>query len=91
MKLAKKNIKVLSLFFIDNVQNYRYYDEEGQHKGKYAEWFEKAYSEVLAEDKVYQNLPKHILDASPEEVHDGYFSKDRKKWKCKKYINRRGK
>jgi len=80
LKLSKKNIKVLSLFFIDNVSNYRYYDEEGQHKGKYALWFEKAYKEVLAEDEIYKNLPKHILEASPEEVHNGYFSKDRKKW-----------
>ncbi len=80
LRLSKRNIKVLSLFFIDNVENYRYYDEEGQHKGKYAIWFEKAYEEVLAEDEDYQNLPKHILDASPEEVHNGYFSIDRKKW-----------
>lgn len=80
LKLSKRNIKVLSLFFIDNVENYRYYDEEGPHKGKYAEWFEKAYLEVLAEDDAYQSLPKYILDASPDEVHDGYFSIDRKKW-----------
>lgn len=80
LKLSKRNIKVLSLFFIDAVENYRYYDEEGAHKGKYAEWFEKAYNEVLAENEAYQNLPKYILDASAEEVHDGYFSKDRKKW-----------
>lgn len=80
LRFSKRNIKVLSLFFIDAVENYRYYDEEGAHKGKYAEWFEKAYREVLAEDDAYQNLPNHILNASPEEVHDGYFSKDRKKW-----------
>ena len=79
LKLAKKNIKVLSLFFIDDVKNYRFYDEEGQHKGKYAEWFEKAYKEVIAEED-YKNLPKHILEATPEEVHNGYFSIDRKKW-----------
>lgn len=80
LKLSKRNIKVLSLFFIDKVENYRYYDDDGQHKGKYAQWFEKAYREVLEEDESYQNLPKHILNTSPEEVHDGYFSKDRKKW-----------
>lgn len=79
LKLAKKNIKVLSLFFIDNVQNYRYYDEEGPHKGKYAEWFEQVYKKIIAEDK-YKNLPKHILESNPEDVHNGYFSIDRKKW-----------
>ena len=79
LKLSKRNIKVLSLFFIDNVENYRYYDEEGQHKGKYAEWFEKAYREVIAEED-YKDLPKHILDATADEVHNGYFSIDRKRW-----------
>ena len=79
LKFAKKNIKVLSLFFIDEVANYRYYDEDGPQKGKYAVWFEKAYNKVIAEDK-YKELPKHILNLSAEEVHDGYFSIDRKKW-----------
>ena len=79
LKLHKKNIKVLSLFFIDEVANYRKYDEDGTHKGKYALWFEKAYKDIIAEEK-YQKLPKHILNLSPEEVHNGYFSGDGKKF-----------
>ena len=78
LKLSKKNIKVLSLFFIDEVDNYRLYDEDGVHKGKYALWFEEAYKNIIAEDK-YKELPKHILSLSPEEVHNGYFSRDGKK------------
>ena len=77
--LSKKNIKVLSLFFIDEVNNYRLYDDEGTHKGKYAIWFEEAYKRIISEDK-YKKLPKHILSLSPEEVHSGYFSKDGKKF-----------
>lgn len=86
LKLSKKNIKVLSLFFIDEVANYRWYDEDGAHKGKYALWFEKAYKEVLEEED-FSNLPKHILISAPEDVHDGYFSQD----KQKKFINTDGK
>ena len=79
LKYAEKNIKILSLFFIDEVANYRYYDEEGPQKGKYAIWFENAYKKIISEDK-YKDLPKHILNLDAEEVHDGYFSIDRKKW-----------
>lgn len=79
LKLSKKNIKVLSLFFIDEVSNYREYDEDGAHKGKYAKWFEDAYRKIISEDE-YKKLPKYILDLSPEEVHDGYFSKDKQKF-----------
>lgn len=78
-KYAKKNIKVLSLFFIDKVENYRFYDEEGPHKGKYALWFEEYYKKIINEDG-FSDLPKYILDMNPDEVHDGYFSIDKKKW-----------
>ena len=38
------DVKVLSLFFIDKVANYRFYDEHGNaQKGKIARWFEEAY------------------------------------------------
>lgn len=78
LKLSKKNIKVLSLFFIDRVEKYRVYDD-GYHNGIYADWFEKAYDEVLAENEKYKDLPKYILDVPASDVHDGYFSGD-KKW-----------
>lgn len=79
LKLSKRNIKVLSLFFIDRVEKYRVYDDNGYHNGIYADWFEKAYTEVLAEDDNYKNLPDYILNVPVNEVHDGYFSGD-KKW-----------
>lgn len=78
LNLAEKNIKVLSLFFIDEVKNYREYTDEGPRKGKYALWFEKIYNDVIQEDD-YQKLPDYIKNMDVEEVHDGYFSGD-KKW-----------
>lgn len=78
LKLAEKNIKVLSLFFIDEVKNYREYGDDGPQKGKYAIWFEKIYKKVIQED-IYQKLPDYIKNMNVEEVHDGYFSGD-KKW-----------
>lgn len=74
LQVKEKGIKVLSLFFIDSVKNYRYYDEEGKpQKGKFAEWFEKHYNELIALPK-YQGLNIHPLD----KIHDGYFSQDKK-------------
>lgn len=72
-----KGIKVLSLFFIDKVSNYRIYDDEGNRSdGKIAQWFEEAYQE-LTQKPLYKDLIPH----SAEEVHDGYFSADRKRGK----------
>lgn len=79
LKLAKKNIKVLSLFFIDEVKNYRDYDRE-DGKGKYARWFESLYQKVLNSDDDFKKLPDYIRNVAPEDVHDGYFSIDKKKW-----------
>ncbi len=77
--LNKQGIKVLSLFFIDRVANYRYYDKEGNpNKGIYAELFEKHYSDLIKRPK-YNTLFKDIdLDTAAVDVHNGYFSVDRK-------------
>jgi type III restriction enzyme len=77
--LNKQGIKVLSLFFIDRVANYRYYDEEGNpQKGIYAQLFEKHYTDLIGKPK-YNTLFKDIdLETVAEEVHNGYFSADRK-------------
>lgn len=72
-QLKDKGIKVLSLFFIDRVENYRKYTDTGPLKGIYAEWFEEAYRELAKE---YTNAGLTILP--PEGVHNGYFSKDPK-------------
>ena len=79
LRLRNRGIKVLTLFFIDRVDNYRIYDEEGnQTKGKYALWFEEEYRKLIARPK-YDTL-FHDVDTTtlPEKVHDGYFSIDRK-------------
>ena len=72
--LKDKGIKVLSLFFIDRVANYRSYNEQGQPvKGKFAECFEDAFKELTAQEK-YQGLLPFPL----ESLHNGYFAQDKK-------------
>jgi type III restriction enzyme len=84
--LTDKGIKVISLFFIDKVANYRLHTEGGYEKGVYAEIFEKEYSELIKHSK-YQTLfntektDSYILNPNASEVHDGYFSQDKKGFK----------
>tara|TARA_R100000900_G_scaffold536_1_gene860 strand:- start:123570 stop:126605 length:3036 start_codon:yes stop_codon:yes gene_type:complete len=75
----KQPIKVLSLFFIDSVEHYRQYDEHGNVVlGKYAKMFEEEYRK-LAKSADYQSLFKEIdLESDASEVHNGYFSIDKK-------------
>ena len=75
--LNKKGVKVLSLFFIDRVSNYRIYDEEGRpKKGIYAELFEKAYRELSRKPKYHPIFDGIDMDVEVERAHDGYFSID---------------
>ena len=78
-RLRPQGIKVLSLFFIDAVERYRRYDEEGNPvKGDYARIFEEEYRR-LSEHPDYRSLFQEVdLSATVGEVHDGYFSIDRK-------------
>ena len=74
LRLNSKGIKVLSLFFIDRVSNYRSYDAQGNViPGKFAKWFEEIYTELIA-------LPQFAsLNHFPiEQIHNGYFSQDKK-------------
>ena len=70
---------MLSLFFIDAVNRYRSYDEDGNSvKGDYAQIFEEEYRR-LANHPDYNNLFQEIdRTSAAEEVHNGYFSIDRK-------------
>ena len=69
-----KGIKVLSLFFIDKVKNYREYDFTGNSvKGKFAKWFEEIYKKEISKP-VYKGLIQHSVD----DIHNGYFSQDNK-------------
>jgi type III restriction enzyme len=77
--LRPKGIKVLSLFFIDAVERYRQYDKGGNSvKGDYARIFEEEYRRA-AKLPVYQSLFTEVdLSHAAEEVHNGYFSIDKK-------------
>lgn len=77
--LNKQGIKVLSLFFIDRVSNYRYYDANGNpQKGIYAQLFEKHYKQLIKSPK-YHTLFDDLDDSiDVSDVHNGYFSIDKK-------------
>lgn len=73
-RLSSKGIKVLSLFFIDRVSNYRNYDTSGNPlNGKFAEWFEEIYKEYI-DKPAFKELNKFPV----EQIHNGYFSSDKK-------------
>ncbi len=80
MRLRPKGIKVLSLFFIDEVAKYREYDADGNpQKGVYAQMFEEEY-ERFRKHPDYQSLFKELdMEHAAEDVHNGYFSMDKKK------------
>lgn len=81
-QLYHKGIKVLSLFFIDEVAKYKQYDSAGQpYNGIYADMFEQEYDDVINSmqlkfsDDDYLNYLKSIKTSS---THAGYFSIDKK-------------
>lgn len=81
-QLFYKGIKVLSLFFIDEVANYREYDAAGQPvNGKYARMFEEEYEDIISnmqlsigEDEYIQ----YLQSIKASKTHAGYFSVDGK-------------
>ncbi len=79
-ELFVQGLKVLTLFFIDEVAKYRSYDDSGERPGEYAQIFEEEYNsklnEVLTlEESPYNRYLKGILTSS---THNGYFSIDKK-------------
>lgn len=81
-QLFGQKIKVLSIFFIDHVDNYRLY-EGPETKGKFAKMFEEEYRNVLSElmptfgDEAYLRYLSDPRNAA-EKIHQGYFSMDKK-------------
>jgi type III restriction enzyme len=84
-ELYKKGIKVLSLFFIDEVAKYKSYDEANvEQKGVYAEIFEEEYKNAI--DRFFEQLPfgeeveyRTFLERDERHrIHSGYFSVDKK-------------
>jgi type III restriction enzyme len=79
LRLRPQGIKVLSLFFIDVVEHYRSYTAEGaQVKGKYAVMFEEEYRKAAKKPKYHTLFNEVDLESDATEVHDGYFSIDKK-------------
>ncbi len=81
-QLFYKGIKVLSLFFIDEVANYREYDSAGQAvNGKYATMFEEEYEDVLSSMRLSiseEEYIQYLQSISAARTHAGYFSMDGK-------------
>lgn len=74
VKLKPLGIKVLSLFFIDRVANYRDYTiDSDTQQGKFALWFEAAFIKT-SQKKCYEGL----IPFAVNEVHNGYFSCEKK-------------
>lgn len=81
-ELFYKGIKVLSLFFIDEVANYREYDAAGQPvNGKYARLFEEEYEDIINNMKLgngEDDYIKYLNSIKASKTHAGYFSVDGK-------------
>ena len=81
-QLFRKGIKVLSLFFIDEVAKYKQYNAAGEpFNGIYADMFEEEYKDVVEHLQLRMGEEEYVkyLDAiSAHETHAGYFSIDRK-------------
>ena len=81
-QLYYKGIKVLSLFFIDEVAHYKQYDETGESKnGIFADMFEEEYRDIVENLQmgIGEEAYFHYLNSiSAESTHAGYFSIDKK-------------
>ncbi len=76
--LYAKGIKVLSLFFIDEVAKYRDYSSPDE-KGEYARIFEEEYQNATMELSLFEEAYNQFLNLhKAHEVHNGYFSIDKK-------------
>ena len=82
-QLFTKGIKVLSLFFIDEVAKYRQYDAQGNATGgTYAQIFEEEYKAIVGNMQLSlddeEGYLKYLESISEDQTHAGYFSIDKK-------------
>ena len=81
-QLFYKGIKVLSLFFIDEVEHYRIYDKAGQaQNGIFATMFEEEYRDVISNmqrEIGNDEYMKYLAAIPADKTHAGYFSIDKK-------------
>lgn len=81
-QLFHKGIKVLSLFFIDEVEHYRKYDAAGQQdNGTFAQMFEEEYEDIINNLQIRigeEDYLKYLNSIKANDTHAGYFSIDKK-------------
>ena len=81
-ELFYKGIKVLSLFFIDEVVKYKQYDKAGQpFNGVYADMFEEEYADIVSNMQLElgdDDYIKYLDMITLSSTHAGYFSVDKK-------------
>lgn len=81
-ELFYKGIKVLSLFFIDEVAKYKQYDSAGEPmNGVYADMFEEEYNDIVGNLQIgigEDDYLQYLQSISAEKTHAGYFSIDKK-------------
>jgi type III restriction enzyme len=79
--LFNQGIKTLSLFFIDEVANYKSYDTDGNEvQGPLWKMFEDEYNRYLNENLTLfeDDYQRYLRRFSAAQVHNGYFSIDKK-------------
>ena len=79
--LFQQGIKTLSLFFIDEVTNYKSYDTDGNEvQGPLWKMFEDEYNRYLNENLTLfeDDYQKYLRRFTAAQVHNGYFSIDKK-------------
>lgn len=88
LRLNRQGVKVLSLFFIDKVENYRIYNSDAStSNGKYAQWFEEEYRTLIKKPK-YRSILLNLIGETEDldgilsdhisASHNGYFAQDKK-------------
>ena len=81
-QLFHRGIKVLSLFFIDEVANYKQYDAAGKpYNGIYADMFEEEYNDVMQSLQIAlgeEDYIRYLQSIQAKDTHAGYFSIDKK-------------
>ena len=87
--LFKKGIKVLSLFFIDEVAKYKYYENGVPLKGEYAKIFEEEYMKALNDFRniIDDDYRRYLDSFDTGKIHAGYFSIDKKGHEVDSKIN----
>lgn len=92
--LFNRGIKVLSLFFIDEVEKYRLSDDGSSANGIYAKMFEEEYEAAVKKELGLLNFtPEYrefLAETSASSAHKGYFSIDKKSGKFKNSEVKRG-